>query len=71
MDLITKETVENLIEAYEEQITELKNEVEALKASQSAETQSNERKQEAGVNKHSDWLDMTHNVFKDAKITGL
>lgn len=71
MDLITKETVENLIEAYEAQITELKNEVEALKASQSAETQSNERNQEAGVNKHGDWLDMTHNVFKDAKITGL
>ena len=30
MDLITKETMDNLIEAYEAQVTALKNEVEAL-----------------------------------------
>ena len=71
MGFITEETHNEVVKAYEAQITELKNEVEALKASQSAETQSNERNQEAGVNKHGDWLDMTHNVFKDAKITGL
>lgn len=47
MDLITKETVDSLIEAYEVQITELKNEVEVLKASQSVETQNNERTKEA------------------------
>lgn len=71
MGFITEETHNEVVKAYEEQITALKNEVEALKASQSAGTQSNEHNQESGVNKHSDWLDMTHNVFKDAKITGL
>ena len=71
MGFITEETHNEVVKAYEAQITALKNEVEALKASQSAETQTNERNQEAGVNKHGDWLDMTHNVFKDAKITGL
>jgi len=47
MDLITKETVDNLIEAYEAQITELKNEVEALRAVNEVETQNNERTKEA------------------------
>ena len=65
MDLITKETVENLIEAYEEQITELKNEVEALKASQSAETQNKERNQEAGVDHQIEMM----RIFRDANIT--
>ena len=47
MDLITKETVDNLIEAYEAQITELKNEVEALRAVKEVETQNNDRTKEA------------------------
>ena len=65
MDLITKETVENLIEAYEAQITELKNEVEALKASQSAEAQNKERNQEAGVDHQIEMM----RIFRDANIT--
>lgn len=47
MDLITKETVDNLIEAYEAQINELKNEVEALRAVNEVETQNNERTKDA------------------------
>ena len=47
MDLITKETMDNLIEAYEAQVTALKNEVEALRAVNEVETQNNERTKEA------------------------
>lgn len=46
MDLITKETVDNLIKVYEAQITELKNEVEALRTVNEVEKENDERTKE-------------------------
>ena len=47
MGFITEETHKEVVKAYEEQITALKNEVEALRAVKEVETQNNDRTKEA------------------------
>ena len=47
MGFITEETHNEVVKAYEAQITELKNEVEALRAVNEVETQNYDRTKEA------------------------
>lgn len=49
MGFITEETHNEVVKAYEEQITELKNEVEALREVNEVETQNNGRTKETNL----------------------
>lgn len=74
MEFITEEAFNDVVKAYDEQVTTLQNEIEALRAINKLEEQTAESNANAGLTKQEQNREQNYQVnriFNSAKITSL
>ena len=65
MDLVTKETFDKMVQAYEEKTKLLEREIESLKAERELEAENDHRKEEAGFSGNT--YDMLQQLTRGVK----